>query len=182
MGHLWVPPDFAKGSLIVGQERGWKQLSVGADGEVLTADSSEPSGVKWSAAGSGSATPAAKAHLTSNDSSSGTVTYDVEDFDTGSDFDPATGLFTAPTTGILIVHFVHHAAGSSVGGVFAQVVKNGSNVWPYHRYTVPSSSSVDWTTHVQVSSGDEVGVSTNAVFKRGDAAHSSATTAFFTMS
>jgi len=46
------PP--AKGDLVAGNEDGlWQALGVGADGEVLTADSTAPRGVSWQAGGGG---------------------------------------------------------------------------------------------------------------------------------
>ena len=42
----------AKGDLLVGTTSdAFDQLTVGADGDVLTADSAQPTGVKWAAAG-----------------------------------------------------------------------------------------------------------------------------------
>jgi len=46
----------AKGDLLVGTTSdAFDQLTVGADGDVLTADSAQPTGVKWAAAGGGGA-------------------------------------------------------------------------------------------------------------------------------
>lgn len=127
---------------------------------------------------SGATVVGAKAHIESDQSSSGTVTYDVEDYDLGNDFDPTTGLFTCPADGIYQVHFIHHAR-SSTAGVFATVNKNGSRVDPYHRYSLAANASVDWTHQVNCSAGDELGVDVGTAHRRGDASPTSSCHVFF---
>jgi hypothetical protein len=57
-GNMLLPHVFtAKGQLIVGTGSGtWQALAVGTDGQVLTANSSQPGGVTWTSVSSGGAT------------------------------------------------------------------------------------------------------------------------------
>ena len=55
----------------------------------------------------------------------GTIVFDTESHDEGNVFDPATGTFTAPQTGVYQISFVTRYAGTD--GLI-QMLKNGSEV------------------------------------------------------
>lgn len=77
------------------------RLAVGANGTLLTADSSEATGLKW-AAPSAISGPAFRVNRTANYSISQNtwtkVNYNEEDFDTAGNYDPTTNFRFTPTT------------------------------------------------------------------------------------
>jgi len=77
------------------------RLAVGTNGQVLTADSTTATGLKWAAA-SATSGPAFRANRTANYSISQNtwtkVNYNEEDFDTAGNYDPTTNYRFTPTT------------------------------------------------------------------------------------
>jgi hypothetical protein len=100
----------AKGDLIAGTaDNTIARLAVGANNTVLTADSTEATGLKW-ATPSSPAFNGARGYKTSNQSitsGAGTnVTWNAESYDTASYHDNASNntRFTAPTTGYYLIN------------------------------------------------------------------------------
>ena len=119
----------AKADLIVGTGNAtFDNLPVGANGTVLTADSSvSPTGLKWAApaATSGPAFRAYKSATQTVGSNAFTkVTFNTESFDTASNF--ASNRFTPTTAGYYLINFQLSFSGSS-GNDFAYIYFNGSD-------------------------------------------------------
>ena len=93
----------AKGDLIAGTAADtFARLGVGTNGQVLTADSAESTGLKWATATS-SAGPSFYAYLGSNQTLSAAtwtkVAFNTENWDTDSNYDTTTYRFTPTTSG-----------------------------------------------------------------------------------
>lgn len=111
----------AIGDLLVGNGTRPVVVPVGADGTALVADSSQPQGVTWgfpSGIITNSQQPSFNAYISvavpnvTGNGSVYTVLYDTEKFDIGNNFNPATGMFTAPVTG----KYIFSASGRLSGG------------------------------------------------------------------
>jgi hypothetical protein len=93
----------AKGDLVVGTGADtFSRLAVGTNNYVLTADSTQSTGVKWAAA-SGSSGPSFRAYLGSSQTlSAATITkiaFNTENWDTDNCFNTTTYRFTPTTAG-----------------------------------------------------------------------------------
>jgi hypothetical protein len=93
----------AKGDLIAATAADTvSRLAVGTNGQVLTADSTAATGIKWASA-SGSSGPSFKAYIgTSQTLSAATWTklaFNTEEWDTDSNYDTSTYRFTPTTAG-----------------------------------------------------------------------------------
>jgi hypothetical protein len=128
----------AKGDLIGGTGADtFARLAVGANGTVLTADSTEATGLKWAAASTPSYVGAG-AYKTSNQSiSNNTVTattFQAEDFDTDGFHDNSTNTsrFTVPSGkgGKYLVSGTIGYGHNATGARAAYLYKNGA-VWNY---------------------------------------------------
>lgn len=119
----------AKGDLIVGTGSDtFSRLAVGTNNFVLTADSAEATGVKWAAGGSTSG-PTFRVYKSGNQTITAStftkVTYDVEDFDTASNF--ASSRFTPTTAGYYQFNAFTEMSGSgTVNNALFTLYKNGS--------------------------------------------------------
>jgi hypothetical protein len=127
----------AKGDLLAGTaDNTIAALSVGTNGQVLTADSTAATGLKWAAAAGGSTYVGVSAHKTSNqDISNNTftaLTFQAESFDTDAFHDNSTNTsrFTVPTGkgGKYLVSGVTSFATNTTGCRAASIYKNGSVV------------------------------------------------------
>jgi len=95
-----VSPTTTKGDMEVNNGTNIIRLTAGANDEVLTADSTEPGGVKWAAAAGGS-TIAFKAIATSQTFASTTkINFNLETYDIGGNYDHINNRFTAPSDGV----------------------------------------------------------------------------------
>ena len=133
----------AKGDLIAATAADTvSRLAVGTNGQVLTADSAEATGMKWASA-SGSSGPAFSAYASSDQSgiSAATytkVTYNTEEFDTAGNF--ASSRFTPTTAG----KYQCSLTGLSYDGanVYLEWWKNGANV--KRAGYAPNPSGLEW--------------------------------------
>jgi len=117
-----------KGDLVVGSATNDSGvLAVGSASQVLTVDSSTPTGLKWATATG----PTFNAYLSSNQTVTSNVITKVqintEEYDLGSCYDNATNYrFTPTTAGIYQVNITVQANGS--GGTTIWLYKNGASI------------------------------------------------------
>lgn len=111
------------------------RLAVGANATVLTADSTEATGLKWATPASGSSYVGVSAYKSAGQSvsnlTSTAITFDLEDFDTDSFHSTVTNTsrFTVPSGKAgkyLISGTVAFLAGNATGLRNAFIAKNGS--------------------------------------------------------
>ena len=122
----------AKGDLVVGTGAdAFSRLAVGTNGQVLTADSGEATGLKF-ATPSASSGPAFRVNRTANYSISQNtwtkVNYNEEDFDTAGNYDPTTNFrFTPTTAGYYQFNYAAQINSATAGAFFMLgLYKNGS--------------------------------------------------------
>jgi len=142
------------------------RLAVGTNGQVLTADSTASTGLKWSTPSSGSSFAGASVSKSGAQTiSSGTataVTWDVEAFDTDAIHDNSsnTSRFTIPTGKggyWQISPIINWADQSNAGVRQLKVYKNGSVVKSSHFYPTTAGTMVATYSYViNVAAGDYV--------------------------
>lgn len=120
----------AKGDLIAATAADTAaRLAIGTNGQVLTADSAEATGMKWAAAGGASSGPAFKVYKSANQSITAStftkVTFNTETFDTAGNF--ASDRFTPTTAGYYqISAYVEFSGSGSATSSLLAIYKNGS--------------------------------------------------------
>ena len=110
------------------------RLGVGTNGQVLTADSTEATGMKWATAG-GSSGPAFSAYRTSSNQSFSANTYtkvqfNGENFDTANAFDSTTNYrFTPATAGYYQININLYMSSTAATNVPMNILiyKNGTS-------------------------------------------------------
>ena len=118
----------AKADLIVGTgNAAFDNLPVGANGTVLTADSTvSPTGLKWATPAAGGAGPSFGVGLTTDQtivaSTWTKVAFDQEDWDTNTNYSSVNYRFTPTVAGYYQINFVIQTNGSTQGRIY----KNGS--------------------------------------------------------
>ena len=122
------------------------RLAVGTNGQVLTADSTAATGLKWASA-SASSGPAFRAYASTNQTVSGStftkITFAAEDFDTDSCFSSSN--FTPTKAGYYSLTTVINTTGASGGGAdYFYFYKNGAE-YQVFRNAVSGSGSYQLT-------------------------------------
>jgi hypothetical protein len=118
----------AKGDLIAGTAADTAaRLAVGTNGQVLTADSAEATGLKWATAGASSgpafsARAATGQNVTANTATK--VTFGTEDFDTAGNF--ASSRFTPTTAGYYQINCSVTTSTDSANYHETWIYKNGT--------------------------------------------------------
>jgi hypothetical protein len=125
----------AKGDLVVGTGADtFDRLAVGTNGQVLTADSTTATGLKWASAGAGFVGCQAYNNTTQsiNNSSSTEVTFNSENFDTDGFHSTSsnTGRMTIPSGKAgkyLVIGYINFNL-NATGYRQAEILKNGSQI------------------------------------------------------
>jgi hypothetical protein len=120
----------AKGDLLAGTaDNTIGRLAVGTDGQVLTADSTASTGIKWASA-SGTAFPAFSVYSTTGQTPSAGVwtkiAWNTEEYDTANCFDLTNERFTPNVAGYYQISGAADLDGSSGQGLLLGLYKNGS--------------------------------------------------------
>jgi hypothetical protein len=138
------------------------RLGVGANGTVLTADSTEATGLKWAAAGAGFSGAQVYASATTQsipDSTFTILNFNTESYDTNTYHDNSTNnsRLTIPTTGYYNLTAYVTFEGNTNGGRIVQIYKNGTTVLTYFSGNYggfTSDSSFLTTINVNATAGD----------------------------
>jgi hypothetical protein len=153
----------AKGDLIAASAADTAaRLAVGTNGQVLSADSSTATGLKWIAAGSAFSGAQVYNSATTQSIADSTFTilnFNVESYDTNTYHDNSTNnsRLTVPTTGYYNICSQVSFEGNTNGGRVVQLYKNGSTVLTYFSGNYggfTSDSSFFTSINVNATAGD----------------------------
>jgi hypothetical protein len=134
------------------------RLAVGTDGQVLTADSTAATGLKWASAGS--AFSGARVYNTATQSfssaSAATFVWNAESYDTNSYHDNSTNntRLTVPTTGYYLISTSINWASNSTGVRILEFKKNGSTGVGYMEQGSDDSCAQTYTVPLFATAGD----------------------------
>ena len=102
------------------------RLGVGTNGQVLQADSTTATGLKWAAASAGDTGPSFGVGLTTDQTITAStwtkVAFNQEDWDTNTNYDSTNYRFTPTTAGYYQINFLVQTSGTTAGRIY----KNGS--------------------------------------------------------
>jgi hypothetical protein len=155
----------AKGDLIAATAADTPaRLAVGTNGQVLTADSTAATGLKWATAASGASFSGARAWASGTQNistaTSTTITWNSESFDTNSYHSTTTntGRLTVPTTGYYLLNGLIMFAPNGTGVRILDIKKNGSTSVAYVEEAATSlaatASTVQFTALVSAAAND----------------------------
>jgi hypothetical protein len=125
------------------------RLGVGTNGQILTADSTAATGLKWAAAASGFS-GARMWNTTTQNVSTATltsITWDSESYDTNSYHSTSTNTsrITIPTTGYYRMDALVMMDANATGGRFLTIRKNGTTDVAYYELGASTQSAVGTT-------------------------------------
>jgi hypothetical protein len=158
----------AKGDLVPGTGADtFARLAVGTNGQVLTADSAETTGLKWATPASGSSYSGASvyntAYISIPNNTDTVLTFNTENFDTNSYHDTSTNTsrLTVPAAGKYLITANVGFAANATGYRYAIIKKNGST----NVCTVNLNYAASGTFDVQLSNSVVVNASTSDYFE-----------------
>ena len=155
----------AKGDLIAATAADTPaRLGVGTNGQVLTADSTAATGLKWATAASGASFSGARAWASGTQNISTAtatiITWNSESFDTNSYHSTTTntGRLTVPTTGYYLLNGLIMFAPNGTGVRILDIKKNGSTSVAYVEEAATTlsatASTVQFTALVSAAAND----------------------------
>jgi hypothetical protein len=127
------------------------RLGVGTNGQVLTADSTAATGLKWATASGGASFSGARMwNTTTQNVSTATltsITWDSESYDTNSYHSTSTNTsrITIPTTGYYRMDALVMMDANATGGRFLTIRKNGTTDVAYYEIGASTQSAVATT-------------------------------------
>jgi hypothetical protein len=136
------------------------RLAVGTNGQVLTADSTAATGLKWATAASGATFSGARVYNTATQSfssaSAATFVWNAESYDTNSYHDNSTNntRLTVPTTGYYLISTAINWAANSSGVRILEFKKNGSTGVGYIEQGSDDSCAQAYTVPLFATAGD----------------------------
>lgn len=121
-----LAPTTTKGDLPVHNGTDNVRLPVGSNGLVLTANSAQSTGLEWTSVAGGAAIAANAIDASGTFNGGDPIIFPTETFDSNAAYNPATGEYTAPVSG---VYEVEGAMVTMAGGaVVIQICVNGTPI------------------------------------------------------